>query len=985
MVVGPMLLGTAPNRSCAENVGELARLLGGWEGPGILIFAGDLVDLLCSGSEDASAILRNYPRLTEGLATFAAKPGRKVVWLPGLRDARLGWDSDAAASAALATHAEILPSVRLEMDTAAGCRSVVVEPGTRFDPRSAGDGRPSDTPLAHHLLTEVLPKMGRARDGWLEGIDRLPEPSSLPRFLVSRLLYRRLARYGWLLFVPLLAALALKLPLAYLIPVVGRRVHASVWPLRAAVIMGTTLTDLLLVLVGVALVTRRAWGAVSGFDQATDTAAPSAANDAARAEAARLVTSGMAGLVTGHTLTSELRSLGPGFYANCGAATDVLAERPARLALPSVFSKERRCGWVELEGGAELHVRLLYSASPSASATIVERLVARRRGTSPTAAPASANTAGSERLGVVASFPHGPWWPQQVPRSVRDRRVRRTAAGAIAAAGLLDLLSAVTPPLRARLAALRHLIPLELSQAAAALVALAGLALLALAGGIRRGQRQAWTIGVSLLAGTAVLQLVKRADLVEAAIAASILVFLLRHQSSFGAATDRPSLRRGFLGLVVGAAAATLLGVVGIETDFGIVDKLQHRPASMPITTVLLAVVERLAGITSIDLPGRIDRFLSPPLLAVGIGLAAWALFLAFRPVAARRGQHDGGLTRARELVELHGKGTLDYFALRTDKRYFFHGSSVIAYATWGGVCLVSPDPIGPDAERDVVWAAFRHMVDTQGLVLGVLGAGEDWLPVYRSSGMHDLYVGDEGVVRLDRFSLEGGRNKGLRQAVNRISRHGYTLSFHDPSKLDAELIGQLRSIMSGGRRGEVERGFSMTLGRIFEPDDRGLLLAVAHSPTGQAAAFCQYVPAPGINGYSLDLMRRDEGDHPNGLVDFVVVGTINHLKEMGYDALGLNFATMRAVLAGEAGESLSHRVERWLLKRMSGSMQIESLWKFNSKYDPDWQPRYVVYDSPEHSLAVAMAIARAESFWELPVIGRFLSPSKFKELATPH
>jgi lysylphosphatidylglycerol synthetase-like protein (DUF2156 family) len=167
-----------------------------------------------------------------------------------------------------------------------------------------------------------------------------------------------------------------------------------------------------------------------------------------------------------------------------------------------------------------------------------------------------------------------------------------------------------------------------------------------------------------------------------------------------------------------------------------------------------------------------------------------------------------------------------------------------------------------------------------------------------------------------------------------------------------------------------------MTLGRVFEPDDHGLLLAVAHGADGEPVAFCQYVPAAGIEGYSLDLMRRDQGEHPNGLIDFIVAGTIDELKRRGMRGLSLNFATMRAVLAGEAGDSLTQRVEAWILRRMSDSMQIESLWKFNAKFEPDWQPRYAVYDSPEHLVPVAMAIAKAESFWELPVIGRFLVPA---------
>ncbi len=147
---------------------------------------------------------------------------------------------------------------------------------------------------------------------------------------------------------------------------------------------------------------------------------------------------------------------------------------------------------------------------------------------------------------------------------------------------------------------------------------------------------------------------------------------------------------------------------------------------------------------------------------------------------------------------------------------------------------------------------------------------------------------------------------------------------------------------------------------------------------------FCQFVPAPGIGGYSLDLMRRDNGDHPNGLMDFAIVETIRELEARGGDGLGLNFATMRAVLAGEAGEGVTQRVQAWMLRRMGDSMQIESLWKFNAKFDPDWQPRYAIYDAPENMLAVAIAVARAESFWELPVIGRFLTPATARAGDTP-
>src|SRR5205085_7108307 len=134
------------------------------------------------------------------------------------------------------------------------------------------------------------------------------------------------------------------------------------------------------------------------------------------------------------------------------------------------------------------------------------------------------------------------------------------------------------------------------------------------------------------------------------------------------------------------------------------------------------------------------------------------------------------------------------------------------------------------------------------------------------------LYVGDEAVVDCSVFSLDGPRMKSLRQAYNRVQRGGYTVEFHDPTRIDKVLADELRALSLESRRGEAERGFSMTLGRVFDPADIGLLLAVCKDAGGKAAAFCQFVPARGIGGFSLDLMRRSVGEHPNGLLDYVLM-----------------------------------------------------------------------------------------------------------------
>jgi lysylphosphatidylglycerol synthetase-like protein (DUF2156 family) len=548
------------------------------------------------------------------------------------------------------------------------------------------------------------------------------------------------------------------------------------------------------------------------------------------------------------------------------------------------------------------------------------------------------------------------------------RRARRTAAVALGATGVVGVLSALSPPLAARLALLEELLPMSVPRAAAAVVAVLSLALLLLARGVRHGQRPAWRLSIVVLLCSALLHVVKGFDFEEAMLALATVGYLVRHRACFRARPDRPSVRRGMLALLVGPVLVALAGTAVLE--------LLTLPGRMPIGQAFAATAERMIGVTSIPLPSDTAGFLTPALVAMALGIAAFGLALAFRPVISGR-RPGADIDRARAVVRRYGESTLAYFALRDDKEHFFHGESLVAYALRGSICLVSPDPIGPRHERRETWAAFRKFVDEHGWTVAVLGATEEWLPIYSAGGMRSLYVGDEGVVDVQEFSLAGGQFKGLRQAVNRVAKYGYRIEFHDPAQLDPELQKALRVCMTHSRKGDVERGFSMTLGRVFDPDDRDLLLAVAFAPDGRPAAFAQFVPAPGIDGYSLDLMRRSDGQHPNGVTDFVIVKTIEHLRERGFRAVGLNFATMRAVLAGELGDGPTQRVQRWVLQHLSSSMQIESLWKYNAKFDPTWQPRYAVYDAPENIVPAALAVAKAESFWELPLIGRFMVPKE--------
>lgn len=540
-------------------------------------------------------------------------------------------------------------------------------------------------------------------------------------------------------------------------------------------------------------------------------------------------------------------------------------------------------------------------------------------------------------------------------------RVRRIAARVLGTVAVVSLLSALVPRWHARLSLVDTFLPLVvaghphlLSRSAAVALGFTSIALLVVAGGLRRGLRLAWVLEVGLLGVTTVLHLLRPASLVPAALTLGGAIWLVTQRRAFPVLPGRAAVRRTFM-LGLFSLAAGLGGSLGLAL-IPFRDRIRHTFVAF-------------------------DHVAAPAGLAAALALALVALGTLLGPrnrrapsPADRRSDRE----RARAVVSRYGSGTLDYFALRDDKSWFFVDGSVVAYTVRAGVCLVSPDPVGPVEERSSVWAEFLAFAEGYGWSIAVLGATAEWVPVYEASGLRAVYLGDEAVVDCPGFDLAGGERKSLRQAVNRVAKGGWTTTFHDPLELDEDTRAQILDMYDESRRGTTERGFSMTLSRLFDPLDAGLLLSVTRSAEGRVDAFCQWVPAPSVAGWSLDLMRRrlDVEHLPNGLMDATVVATINEVAARGGRGLALNFAVMRQVLEGESDSRLTPLL-RPVLERLSQSTQMASLSAFNEKFDPAWAPRYVVLDAAEFVATQALVMADAEGVSEVPVIGRFLGASR--------
>jgi lysyl-tRNA synthetase class 2 len=473
------------------------------------------------------------------------------------------------------------------------------------------------------------------------------------------------------------------------------------------------------------------------------------------------------------------------------------------------------------------------------------------------------------RSGGRTSWPTPRSSPRPAPGGA-GRWPPRVAAALAALAGLLNLVSALLPAEADRLRVLDELVPGAVSEGATAATAAAGIGLLLLSGGLRRRQRLAWLATVALLTGSAVLNVTKGLD-VEEALLEAFLVGLLVSRAGCFTARQGPVERRAAIRPALAVAVAT-----GVYAALGLLANADDVAVPLTVTRVLEETGRMAVGLGSgIGLEGRFGRFFPASVAAVFYLGALLVAARALAPALVRPGR-DPGLAEAAAV----SGDSLAYFALRDDRASVRAGDALVSWAPVGVVALAAGDPLGPPADWPAAVAAFLAEAAAQGRIAAVLGCGARAARTYQAAGLASIYLGDEAVLDLERFTLEGRAVRIARQSWHRALRAGLTSTACRVGELDAGELPGLRALSARWRGAAPERGFSMALGRLFDPRDAGAFLVVGRDAGGRLLGFLHLVPWGG-DGASLDVMRR-ERDAPAILNDFLVVEAARRLPALG-------------------------------------------------------------------------------------------------------
>ncbi|MGB8704454.1 MAG: phosphatidylglycerol lysyltransferase domain-containing protein [Gillisia sp.] len=519
--------------------------------------------------------------------------------------------------------------------------------------------------------------------------------------------------------------------------------------------------------------------------------------------------------------------------------------------------------------------------------------------------------------------------------------------------GIVNILSSITPAIPARMRLLRDLLPPELISTSTGLVLVFGLLLVILSVFLWKGSKRAWTIGLFLTSFSLAGHLLKGADYEEATLA-FIALSILFYTRSFYKLKPHPRFTHiSYLVLFYSVIALFAFGIMG----FYFIDKRHfgHEFQLWPSVKMIFRMFFLFDDSGLHPQTRFAQNFIYAIYTAGGIVLS-FIFYSLLRPYFSSPYNSEEEKNLAQDLVEKYGNSALCYFKSYADKFFFFSEDrqGFISFKITKHFAMVLGDPVCKDntAFRQLV-EDFDDFCEENGFISVFYRVPFQSLETYKELGKKSIPVGEEAIVNLPSFTLEGGKMKTTRSAINRLSGEGMEIKTYLPP-IKEGMLQKLEQVSDEWLEELDQKEIAFSQG-IFDPDIlKNQTIITVENKEEKIFAFLNLVPdySPGEATY--DLVRKTT-DAPNGVLDMLLAKTFLYLKEQGYEKVNMGLAP----LSGMEGVNITEKAVKYAYENLKAFGHFKGLRRYKDKFFPVWEPRYLIYSHNYHLLQVPNALKK--------------------------
>lgn len=522
------------------------------------------------------------------------------------------------------------------------------------------------------------------------------------------------------------------------------------------------------------------------------------------------------------------------------------------------------------------------------------------------------------------------------------------------ALGIINIISALTPAIKERVNELKDFLPVEAIHASNYLVLMAGLFLLVTAAFLLKGLRTAWWFAIILSTISLVGHITKAIDFEEASLAFLAIIMLVGTRKEYYIKTN-PKMRNVGLQTSVLTAIATLIyGIVG----FYFLDK-KHFNIDFNIWQSISYTVLNYFMISSDSLVPA-SKFAAKFLLSINISGFFSIAFLIYTFVRTYV-PHDNISEEERELadnlIKAHGNSALDYFKTSEDKLIYVSESkkAFVAYRISGNFAVVLENPVAEnELEMKACIAEFDRYCYESGMKSIYYRIPEESLDIYRQLKRKSLFLGQEGVVDLNTFKLEGGARKPMRNAINKVVDRGFKATIHEAPVKDG-ILQKIKSVSDEWLEDMERTEIIFSQGMFDWVELKQQTIITVENAEEKIVAFLNIIPDYAPNEATYDLIRKTK-DAPNGVMDFILVELFKYLKEKQIRYVNLGFAPMSGL---NDPHTFPEKSMKFAYEKIRSFAHYKGLREYKEKFDPVWYNKYLIYPHDYDLLSVPTALSK--------------------------
>ncbi|WP_286971735.1 bifunctional lysylphosphatidylglycerol flippase/synthetase MprF [Flavobacterium sp. UBA4854] len=505
--------------------------------------------------------------------------------------------------------------------------------------------------------------------------------------------------------------------------------------------------------------------------------------------------------------------------------------------------------------------------------------------------------------------------------------------------GLINIISVLTPAISERLDVLEDIIPISAIKVSNYFVITAGLFMLVNAAFMLKGLRTAWWFSVFLTGISVIGNITKAIDYEEAVIALVVLVSLIVTRKEYYIKSNSHLQSLGLKTVLISISAVLVYGILG----FYFLDK-KHFNIDFDWLQSIRYTLQNYFLIGSSDLV-PLDRFARRFLLSINIcGFLSlgFLLYALIRPYTIKKQAVEADFSAANAILQQYGSSSLDYFKTYDDKTIFIakNQKAFLAYRVADNFAVVLENPVAEsNAEMKECIIEFDDYCYENGLRSIYYRVSEENLDVFTSLQKKSLFIGQEGVVDLSLFTLEGGAKKSLRNAISKVKEKGFKTTIYSPPIKDG-VLQKIKAVsdewLDSTRRSEI----IFSQGRFDWEELKQQTIITVDNAEEKVVAFLNVIPDYAEKEGTYDLIRKTN-DAPNGIMDFILIELFTYLKSQNCESVNLGLAAMSGI---EEANTFPEKSMKFAYERIKFFSHYKGLRDFKEKFSPIWHNKYLVY-----------------------------------------